>query len=170
MNYLKNKGIGYQRGFTLVEILIVISIIAVMATFAITKLNPLRNKGRDTSIRVSMLSIANTAEVNREIMGNYKYMCDSNNKLISVTPTTLTEPSQVSAADRIVEISKKITEQGVTPTCRITTDTATTVAGDNYAVSVPLLFNKGRHFCVDSNGFSGELGSELADGVTACTP
>jgi len=162
INYFKNKQIGHQKGyglsgvagFTLVEILIVISIIATMATFAVTRLNPLRNKAKDTSIKISLAALRSVAEINYDTLGNYTYIC-SNNKLLSAVSSTATEPLK-SAQAQVVDIYNKISKQ---TSGDITCNTGVGV----YAVSVPLLFADDKSFCIDSNGFSDETSVELGD-------
>jgi len=153
INYFKNKQIGHQKGyglsgvagFTLVEILIVISIIATMATFAVTRLNPLRNKAKDTSIKISLAALRSVAEINYDTKQTYEYICDDQ---------TLTEKTDSDAEIQVSDIRAKIVKQSPEGaiTCKATSST--------YSVYVPLLFDNAggkKVFCVDSNGYSDEL-------------
>src|SRR5690348_13255992 len=100
MRVFKNIKHQAQEGFTLLEVLLVVAIIAILAGIVIIAINPGKNLG-DT--RNSQRS----ADVNTIINGTYQYLLDNNGNLpgvgarsgavaISTTPTEICTTSAVS--------------------------------------------------------------------------
>jgi len=155
MNYLKNK-ISGQKGFTLAEVLIVLSIIVTMATFAITRLNPIRSRSKDTSIKVSLATLRNTAEINFNSQTGYASICNNLNQL------SLTDPEIKSINDKI---GKEVGSAAGVPATGLKCYADTS----SYFVYVPLVAASSNVFCIDSNGFSEELATTSMP-ATPATP
>jgi general secretion pathway protein G len=51
-----------NKGFTLIEMLVVIAVVGILSATVLTALGPARNKGRDTRIRSNISQIAAVAE------------------------------------------------------------------------------------------------------------
>lgn len=64
-----------QLGFTLIELMVVISIIAMMASIILVSLKTARDKSFDGKIAETMTQIRNHAELYRSANGNYTSMC-----------------------------------------------------------------------------------------------
>ncbi|MBI3459309.1 prepilin-type N-terminal cleavage/methylation domain-containing protein [Candidatus Azambacteria bacterium] len=143
MNYFKNNQINQQRGFTLVEVLVVISIIAVMATFAVVRLGPVRLKAKDSTIKVDLGTLRSVAEINFDDKNDYAWICTA----LSSTSTTLTPPD-LDVFDLGVKIKKEIISSSSALTCKGNAST--------YFVAAPLLSNT-KFFCIDASGFAGEI-------------
>jgi len=110
-----------QKGFTLLEVLLVVAIIAILAGIVIIAINPGKNLG-DT--RNSQRS----ADVNTIINGTYQYILDNN----GVLPT-------VGARTGAVAISTTPTEvcNTATATCTGLVDLAVLTTNGKYVVSIP---------------------------------
>jgi prepilin-type N-terminal cleavage/methylation domain-containing protein len=82
---MKFRKLGHsaERGFTLLEVLLVVAIIAILAGIVIVAINPGKNLGDARNTQRS-------ADVNTIINGTYQYALDNNGVLpagITVTPT-----------------------------------------------------------------------------------
>ncbi len=112
-----------KRGFTLIEMLVVISIIGIMSVFLMTAMSPARNKAKDTRIVSGMNQIRS-------------YMETTYDPLVGVYGGSIDDPL-------ISDISDDISRSGG--------DSFTfSNIGTAYAVSVSL--NSGDTYCLDSLG------------------
>ena len=74
-NILKIKKI--QVGFTTIELLVVVAIIAVLSGIVLTNITQYLNKGKDSSIQGSLSSLSTNAAVYFDTVGNYTIFCDN---------------------------------------------------------------------------------------------
>lgn len=80
-----------QEGFTLVELLIVIAIIAVLSAIAIVNLNSARNKGNDAAVRANLIALYSAVEI---------FYDDNNNSYVGFCNATSIQ-GIVASLDRI---------------------------------------------------------------------
>jgi type IV pilus assembly protein PilA len=113
MSLLNNIKQQRQAGFTLLEVLLVVAIIAILAGIVIIAINPGKNLG-DT--RNSQRS----ADVNTIINGTYQYSLDNNGSLPAGITTTATEICATGAAS-----------------CTGLVDLSALTASGKYVVSIP---------------------------------
>ncbi len=154
MNFLR-----YSLGFTLVELLIVVSIIGILVAMVVNSLNDARGGGVDASAKQTLASLRAQAELIYN-SGGYSYVtvCDD----AKVTPLLVALVASTPADTSTVDINSP--------------SSATNVACHDdavaYAVSVPMTVLKNgvqQYFCVDSTGMNMLTENELADSELNCT-
>jgi prepilin-type N-terminal cleavage/methylation domain-containing protein len=107
-----------KRGFTLIEILIVIGLIAILAAIVIIAINPTRQFGQATNAQ-------RRSDVNTILNAVYQYAIDHNGQLTAEIPSTLTEICKTGVA------SSTCTAEGLINLGNIT-------AYERYIVSMPI--------------------------------
>ena len=124
-----------NKAFTLIELLVVISIIGILSTIIFASLSSAREKSKNASVRQSLQSIKNQAEL--------KYLSSSNSSYLGLceddeTQTMLTSMTETNGEETSCEVSP---------------------SGNAYAVSVGKAgTNSNNSYCIDSVGFTGETG------------
>lgn len=103
-----------QSGFTLLEVLLVVAIIAVLAGIVIIALNPSKQLGESRNAQ-------RRADVNAILNGVYQYALDNNGVLPASITTTATEICQSGAGS-----------------CTSLTDLSVITANEEYLTSIPI--------------------------------
>lgn len=117
-----------KNGFTLLELIVVIAIIALFATIVVLRIDNPKNKTADAAVKAQMKEIAAQAGIYYIDYGNFSGVC----------------------ADQVVSAAlNQITKNSINPAV------CNTDAGDqNWAVSADL--KGGGKWCLDSIGFMGD--------------
>lgn len=116
-----------RNGFTLLELIVVIAIIALFATIVVLRIENPKNKTADAAVKAQMKEVAAQAQA---------YAIDNNGSFLNMC----TADSIISAA--LIQITKN------------STGPAVCVDGPNWAVSAAL--KGGGSWCMDSLGFMGD--------------
>jgi prepilin-type N-terminal cleavage/methylation domain-containing protein len=129
-----------QKGFTLIEMLVVIAIVGILSAVVLAALGPARNKAKDGRIVSSLNQIRVIAETLYDsTLGTYPSTVDS----VSTSTSTITIANGNVNID-IEKLRKDITNQGGTPTINCTT------VRQGCAFSSSL--NLGGNYCIDTTG------------------
>ncbi len=129
-----------QKGFTIIELIVVIAIIAVLATIVMVNVVQYIGKSKDAAIKGNMQTIASTAA---GIFDTYKAY---NN---GATTSAVGNPTAANAIAQINTLSSNAT------------NTAAHNNSSNWCVCAQLTGNSANTYCVDSTGYKNET-------ATAC--
>lgn len=130
-----------QKGFTIIELIVVIAIIAVLASIVLVNVTQYINKSKDANIKGNLGTIQTQASA---------LAADANN---SITAATLNANATISAAETQIA-----SYNGGTAVSIISNGT-----GD-WCIQSPLVTDTANSpWCVDSTGYSGKVGSSKCE-------
>lgn len=156
-----------KKGFTLIEILVVIAIIGVLASIVMSSVNSARAKAQDASIKANLNSLRIQAAVYRSDNGDYGMSTDNYGDCNS--GGLLVDPD----IEEIIVALREINTYE--PVCILSDGDINTQDGDigvmvkSWAISAQLSSNSNISWCVDSSGASmqGDA-SMIADETALC--
>jgi len=146
---LSRRLLGRQsRFFTIIELLVVVSIISTIASIGMTNLNAARSKAADSHLKESLSSMRNQAQLYYTTNGTYG---------IQATSTGLSFCSNGVFSDpKIQQILTSAQSDSIGPvTCA--------ASGDAYALSVPLKSDTSKSWAINSLGYSGAITGTIAN-------
>lgn len=131
-----------RKGFTLVEMLVVIAVIGIISTVALTALGPSRNKAKDTRVISNLQQVRALAET---VYSNGYAALPAGQPIADNAGGILeTNRDDIVANGGSLNVTKSVNNS-------------------NYSAYSSLL--SGGFYCVDSNGFAGNLGvAPVVDG------
>lgn len=143
-----------QKGFTIIELIVVIAIIAVLAGIVLISVSAYTMKSKDASIKSMLSNLYSVATIYYEKNGTFSVSRFTDN-ICDTEPKTLEIKAAIekNAPDNIVlGYSDKFT-----------------CYADKNAWAACSLINAGSSdfFCVDSAGFKGEVGWDICGGINA---
>ena len=145
---------GMNRGFTIIELLMVVAIIGIVAAIAISVLSDSRGKGVNAGIKSNMRTITQQAEL--------FYLNNANTYGSAFSLANCAQTAGTLFADPTIWKALQETERraGVTPTC------VSTVAA--WAVAEPLKAPEGTatYWCIDSQGNAKGISQNIT--TTSC--
>ena len=134
-----------KKGFTLIELAVVIAIIGIIATIVLVNVRGSKAKARDANIQSSMHQLRNAAEMSY-IRNNESYteVCDE-------ADNTLSNAGELG----LLEEAIKKDNGNKDITCFESSDKK------DFAASSPLVARQQKHWCVESAGLSIELNNPI---------
>ena len=136
----------YKRGFTLIEILVVIAIIGILASVVLASLNSARNKGSDAAVKSDLNGLRGQAAIYYDDHSySYTNVC-ADPKFVSALAAATTEVSAVATIGGLGDGECK--------------DSASA-----YAVWINLKFASSSAWCVDFTGKSAQIPAQNSSSV-----
>lgn len=145
----------HKDGFTLIELLVVIAIIGILSAVVLASLGTARAKGADAGIQADLKSVMSQAEIYFNTNNSYGVAVSTGNCALGMF-----------AAD--TNISKAIAHADSINGTGVSNCNSKATAPMQYAVSVQLVADNTKWWCVDSSGNSRQEGAALVAGVTVC--
>lgn len=137
--------VRFSRGFTLVELLVIIAIIGILSTIVIVSLSSVNSRGKDAAIQSNLDGVRTQAQLYYNDTGGY----GSNAGLVNSTGDCTTGVAGTVFSD--ARVAKQVAAAnfangGGSMVCNVA------VLGAAYAVYAELSSSPGSYYCVDSNG------------------
>jgi len=148
-----------QKGFSLVELLVVIAIMAILATIAVASLSSARIKSADTAVQTALQSLKTQAELYYDTNNNH-FNSDGTTALNINCDGASSSTGGVfgdSAIQKIIQNIKQNAATGASLVC--TTDSL----GQKWAISISKL-KSGGPWCVDNQN-DNKASAPAANGV-----
>ncbi len=138
---MKRDIVSYSKGFTIIELLVVITIIGLLASIVISNLDSSRYKAQDARIKEQMSSIRNIAS-----------LLNTGSSYGKVSTTAYDCGDLFLSDPRMILIFDKTSwPDDNSPKC-VSDGTAVGDPINKWAATHPLMTNPAKYFCVDSSG------------------
>ncbi len=148
-----------RKGFTLIELIVVIAIITLLSTIVLGSLNSARNKSADSAIKGQMATLRSQAELYNDANGNsYANVCNLGAAAPNGTKgiyTMLVGAANITASSIVTNAATAGAANTVT--CHATVG--------SWVAEAPLKSNPSIMWCVDNSGVSQSSGAVNIDGT-----
>lgn len=144
------------RGFTLLELLMVIAIIGILSEIVLASLSQTRSKGADAAVISDLKTIQTQAAIYQSTDGTYG---------VGVTATAADCTAGVFSDSTLTKALGGITDRGVTPICILLSDGSNATG---YVAAASLVSDTTKYFCVDSAGAATSTTVAPTVSSTAC--
>lgn len=152
-----------NRGFTLVEMLVVISIISLISSIALGSVTVARKKAADATIKADLVNARPQAEIYFSQTGTYDFVCTT------TSPDTIFRLVEAAARVSRTSLQFDATGSNTLSSCNDKPDDQWGPTG--WAAEIVLVENPGRKWCVDNLGNSLSVtGSALANPPSGAPP
>ncbi len=142
-----------SKAFTLIEVLVVVTIMAVLIAITLTSVDNYQNKADDVVVGADLSQIRKIAAMIYTDEHSYKSICDAG----TINDNLVEYPQLKVIEDKVEEIT------GDYPVCFS--------VKKEYCVQSELI--SGEYFCVDSTGFAGKIEGDYCENINRrrnCSP
>lgn len=134
------------RGFSLIELLVVVAIIGVLSSVVLVSINTARNRGADAAVKENLHTIRNEADLYRDSTGGYGTAA-----AVQGSPITSAPAYNASGANFLIRDREANNALRSAMNAGGSAYYAIGTGGASYAVAVELKSQTG-HWCIDTNG------------------
>lgn len=135
-----------SRGFTLIELVVVITIIVILSSIILFTVNQYINKGKDSNVKGNLVVLVASGEVYYNGPGGNSYRAQDGNDFCSST---------------IVERAFSQISSDASPLCNVNFE------GDKWVACAKLFADNSKSYCVDSRGVKEEMDADQCTGVSS---
>ena len=136
---------GKNRGFTLIELVVVIAVIVILSAIILFTVNQYINKGKDSNIKGNLVVLVASGEVYYNGPGGNSYRA-------SVDSDFCDSSVVINAFSRI--------PSNASPECEVNS------SGDRWVACAQLFTDTSKAYCVDSRGVKEEIDSSVCNQVS----
>lgn len=152
-----------KRGFTLLELLVVVGLIAILSTVVVIALNTARGRGGDTSVKTNLRTVANQAGLFFLDNTNSYLPAGGSTFAIATCPAYNPAGTNMLSRDSVIAdaIAKAVNDGGNSSSCY---NSATL-----WAVAVGLKSSPTSSWCIDNTGTAKVVASAPASAINGTT-
>ncbi len=151
-----------ERGFTLLELMVVVGLVAILASLVMVALGTARGKGGDAGVKSNLHTIANQAEL--FMTANNSYLPAGGSTFsIATCPTYNGAGTNMLSKDKVIadSIAQAVSNGGNGSSCYNSSSA--------WAVAVGLKSSPSLSWCIDNSGASKQVSSAPASAINATT-